>query len=142
MYEERAVSFKAIILGILAAGVVDFVVGLIFGFIYGFILASRGGVISQTSLAKDQLFQGTCFGIGLFATLVGGWVIGKIAPREEALNGLLAGMIATAFIGFAVVAARSNLPVASWTIFPSVLAQCPLMVLGGLIARASKDDRY
>jgi uncharacterized membrane-anchored protein len=143
MYEERAVSFKAIILGIIADIVATFVVGFVFGFIYGFVIAARGGEVSQTTLARDQLFQGVSFGIGLFSTFVGGWVVGKIAYREEALNGLLAGIITTAFIGFMFVTFRAHLDqIPRWTIFPAVLLQCPLLVLGSLCAGAFKGDRY
>jgi hypothetical protein len=141
-YEGPAVSIKAIILGIIAAVVVNFVVGFVFGFFYGFIVATRGGEVSPTTMARDPLFQGACFGIGLFSTFVGGWVAGKTASREEALNGLLTGMVATALVCLGLFAARSNLPVATWTIFPTVLAQCPLMVLGGLCAGALKNDHY
>ena len=131
------VSVKAVLIGV----GVDFGLSVVFGiatvFIWDFFRASRGRPMSGDvqDLMADTGFLVLSLVVGFATLAVGGFVAGKIAARDQVLNGAVVGATALA-IGFLM--SGGGYP--RWFAVTARVLDVPVAVLGAVLARRTKGN--
>lgn len=123
----RDISIKAVLIGL----AVDIVLTIVLGnFLMVFMGASTGADISREAAMTSNPLLVLNLSVGLFGTVVGANIAGRIGGQAPVLNAVALGVLSTA-IGVIMVAFASY---PAWFEVASSVLVIPFAYFGGLIA--------
>lgn len=133
--EDKRISVKALVLGI----VTDLVGSLIAGVIVGVVaaIALHGGAHKEIAARLRELpFLISSLILGFGFTALGGFVAGRVAKRSEMLHG---GIVGGVQLLIGILIASPSFP--AWYLIVSLAGVIPAGMLGGKIAHATRRDQ-
>jgi hypothetical protein len=141
MTEGRGISAKAVLLGALVDFGSSLAVGFVAGFIWVIALAAQGvpadEMIDDPPDGLPVIIPSLVLGFG--ATVLGGYVAGRIAKQAEVLHGGIVGAIGIPLGFVSALVSPAELPL--WFHIVSFVGIVPVGMTGGFLAKRIHGTR-